>query len=328
MTVEFMLKSLLKSLRPFLFSGSIIALFAFQSEKKVAIVTEDIDHFWTAFDSLAFAKTTADSVSTIDRIYLGQATDGLKAYHDGDTANLAIRYVETIRQYPKYWQSVRPMTLRAKAAKPAISRVFDKYEAFIPNFRRTNVCFIIGLMNRGGTTDKDWIFVGTELMAADSTVEKSELSDWQKTFVGLGDGDLTQIVAHEAIHTQQISTLEPGYDSLLQCVLDEGVADFIPHLLLDLTINEKPFEYGYKNECDLWQQLKADMPYNNNENWLYNGDRIKDKPADLGYFMGFRIAEAYYNKATDKKAALNTLLKSRNCEAILTQSGYNGDCKK
>jgi hypothetical protein len=323
-----MTKFLQKITQSLLFVGLTIALFAFKSEKTIDIVTEDIDHFWTAFDSLAYAKTTADSVAIIDRIYLGQATDGLKAYYDGDSSNLALKYVETIRQYPKYWASVRSMTLRVKVAKPAINRVFDKYEAFIPRFRRTNVCFVIGFMNRGGTTDKDWIFIGTELMAADSTVDKSELSDWQRTFVGLDSGDLTQIVAHEAIHTQQISTLEPAYDSLLQCVIDEGVADFIPHLLLDLTINEKPFQYGYKNECDLWQQLKADLPYNNSENWLYNGDRIKDKPADLGYFMGFRIAEAYYNQSTDKRAALDTLLKSRNCEAILTQSRYEGGCKK
>jgi hypothetical protein len=311
-----------------LLSGGLISFFSFKKPTETAVVTEDIDHFWTAYDSLARAKTTEDSVSIFDRLYLEQATEGLKAFNEGDSSNLALKYVEIIRKYPKYWPSVRPMTLRAKAAKSAINRVFDKYQAFIPQFRRTNVCFVIGFMNRGGTTDKDWIFIGTELMAADSTVDKSDLSDWQKTFVGLESGDLTQIVAHEAIHTQQISTLEPGYDSLLQCVLDEGVADFIPHLLLDLTINEKPFEYGYKNECDLWQQLKADLPYNNSENWLYNGDRIKDKPADLGYFMGFRIAEAYYNQSVDKKEALNTLLKSRDCENILKQSNYIGNCKK
>jgi Predicted Zn-dependent protease (DUF2268) len=317
-----------KSLQYLLLLGLVLALFSFQTEKPISIITEDIDHFWAAYDSLSFAKTTEDSVAIVDRIYLGQATDGLKAFHDGDSTNLALQYVETIRKYPKYWLSVRPMTQRAKTAKSAINRVFDTYEASIPKFRRTNVCFVIGFMNRGGTTDKDWIFIGTEMMAADSTVDKSDLSDWQKTCIGLDSGDLTQIVAHEAIHTQQISTLEPGYDSLLQCVIDEGVADFIPHLLLDLTINEKPFEYGYKNECALWQQLKADFTYNDTENWLYNGDRIKDKPADLGYFMGYRIAEAYYNKCTDKREALNTLLKSRDCEKILEVSKYTGNCKK
>ena len=319
------MRKLLQSL-PFL--GIMLALFAFESKKTVAIVTEDIDHFWAAYDGLAFAKTTEDSVSVFNRIYLGQASEGLKAYHDGDTTNLALKYVENVNKYPKYWLSVRAMTLRAKAAKPAIDRVFDAYASFIPQFRRTNVCFVIGFMNRGGTTDKEWIFVGTELMAADSTVDKSELSDWQKTFVGLGSGDLTQIVAHEAIHTQQISTLEPGFDSLLQSIIDEGVADFIPHLALNLTINEKPFEYGYKNECALWQQLQADLPFENYENWLYNGDRIKDKPADLGYFMGFRIAEAFYNQHADKRKAINILLKSKNCATILLESGYDGHCKK
>jgi hypothetical protein len=38
-------------------------------------------------------------------------------------------------------------------------------------------------------------------------------------------------------------------------------------------------------------------------NWLYQGDRSKDRPADLGYFTGARICGAYYKNAADKRRA-------------------------
>ena len=31
--------------------------------------------------------------------------------------------------------------------------------------------------------------------------------------------------------------------------------------------------------------------------WLYGGTPRGDRPADLGYFVGFRIAQAYYERA-------------------------------
>jgi hypothetical protein len=42
----------------------------------------------------------------------------------------------------------------------------------------------------------------------------------------------------------------------------------------------------------------------------------------MGYFVGFRIAEAYYAQAKDKKAAIGDLLELRDPDAILKTSGY------
>jgi hypothetical protein len=47
-----------------------------------------------------------------------------------------------------------------------------------------------------------------------------------------------------------------------------------------------------------------------------------EKPGDLGYWVGYRIAKAYYLKATDKRLALKTLLELKDPKAILADSGW------
>ena len=54
--------------------------------------------------------------------------------------------------------------------------------------------------------------------------------------------------------------------------------------------------------------------------WLYQGDRSTDRPADLGYWMGYRICEAYYKRAADKKQAIREILEIKDFEAFRSSS--------
>jgi uncharacterized protein YjaZ len=56
--------------------------------------------------------------------------------------------------------------------------------------------------------------------------------------------------------------------------------------------------------------------------WLYQGDQSKDRPADLGYYMGYKIAEAYYKRAADKKQAVKDILQIKDFHQFLAASGY------
>jgi hypothetical protein len=42
--------------------------------------------------------------------------------------------------------------------------------------------------------------------------------------------------------------------------------------------------------------------------WLYNGSDVKGRPADPGYYVGFKISEAYCTKSKDKKRAIRDIL--------------------
>ena len=56
---------------------------------------------------------------------------------------------------------------------------------------------------------------------------------------------------------------------------------------------------------------------------LYNqGNETTDRPGDLGYFIGYRIAEAFYERATDRRLALEAIIEVADSDVFLAQSGY------
>jgi hypothetical protein len=60
---------------------------------------------------------------------------------------------------------------------------------------------------------------------------------------------------------------------------------------------------------------------------LYNGWDIKgrgDRPADLGYWMGYRITKSYFERASDKRQALRDILTIKDFDRFLANSRYDG----
>ena len=56
--------------------------------------------------------------------------------------------------------------------------------------------------------------------------------------------------------------------------------------------------------------------------WMYQGDQAKDRPADLGYYLGYKICEAFYGRTPDKAEAVRRILNITAPEAFLKESGY------
>ena len=47
------------------------------------------------------------------------------------------------------------------------------------------------------------------------------------------------------------------------------------------------------------------------------------RPGDLGYFIGFRIAESLYARTSDKRLAVRAIIDIANSDLFLSQSGYS-----
>lgn len=56
--------------------------------------------------------------------------------------------------------------------------------------------------------------------------------------------------------------------------------------------------------------------------WMYRQTTTDGKPADMAYWIGKRIAEAYYHNAEDKSLALRELVGFSNANEILSKSRY------
>lgn len=288
------------------------------------IVTSDIDNFWDAFDRLHNAKTKEDSILIIDVLYLGKASTGLKKFIKARDLT-AEKYVVQIGRFPEYWKSVRPNTLSIIDYKSEIESQMLLYQKSLKNFKTPKICFAIGLLSTGGTVRDGWLLIGSEMVASDSSTVREGMNGWLKNI--LPDKPMIlEFTAHETVHTQQRFGLGViwGYlnHRLLTMVIMEGAADFIAEKVTGTAINKKMYGYGYAHEDEIWKEFSNEMMGNKYNKWLYNGNSSKERPADLGYFIGYRICEAYYNQSEDKEKALNEILKTNSFRKFLRKSGY------
>lgn len=289
------------------------------SAQSYEISTQDITHFWEAYDALATAASKEDSLKTIQELYLDRATKGFKKFLKVRNFQ-AKEYIYHIRNSPAFWETVRPLTEQIANRQEEISAVLNKMSAEIPDFKTPKICFAIGALRTGGTTEGGYIHIGSEISASDHTVDTANLNDWLKSVIGK-TGDIVSMVAHEAVHTNQHGNVKT---TLLTACMIEGTADFITSEVLNKNINASIHAYGLANECQLWKEFQLEMNSKTFVKWLYDGPSSIGRPADLGYFMGFRIAQAYYEKAVDKRQALSDLLDRSKYLQIFETSGYIG----
>ena len=300
-----------------------------QVENKKNFLTADIDHFWEAFDQLKHAKTHYDSLTAFQNLYIDRATAGLIDFIDARNFT-AEEYVKIVRKYPRYYRSVRPYTFEVKQAEPLIQEVFDKLKSLYANFKPFKVCFAIGPNRTGGTVSDRFVLIGTEMTTTGDHVDFSEFDEASRPDpnkprkVNIPQR-IKSIIAHECIHTQQKNQLDSNAIVCTQLYgsLREGSANFISELVTGTTNYSEVNQYGDAHENEMWNEFKSTLCYPTAEKWMYNGNTVKDRPADLGYYIGYKITQAYYNNSKDKKQAIIDIIEIDDPIEFLQKSKYD-----
>src|SRR5262249_49356758 len=103
----------------------------------------------------------------------------------------------------------------------------------------------------------------------------------------------------------------------------EGSADFVGEMVSGQSINDHLRSYGDLHEAALWREFGEAMNRSDTSQWLYQGDKSKDRPPDLGYYFGYRIALSYYEHTADKKRAIQDILAVQDYPAFLDAGRYS-----
>jgi hypothetical protein len=286
----------------------------------VKIITSDITHFWWAFDE----ATPADGLAVFKDEYIDRGTDGLKEFARlkiGRLNNLTYK----IWNNPRYYASLRSSTLSIHSQDERIRESFRKLGQLYPDALFPNVYFVIGAMNSGGISIDKGLVIGAELFSKTPSSPLDELNSWERSVVQPIE-KLPIVVAHELVHYQQRFEKDPV--SLLERSIAEGAADFLSEIIAGAQINEHQHRYGDQHEEALWNEFQQAMYGTDYSRWLYNGGELArtgqlvSRPSDLGYYVGYRICQAFYDKADDKSKAVKEMLEIRNFDTFLQESGY------
>lgn len=288
-------------------------------------ITTDADRFWRAYANGGTAYQTQ---------YLDSATTALREFAASRTVTAASLQQMTT-SYKAYFDALRPWWNGGRNNDVAFATIRSNYArlaAILPEATFPPVHFVVGRFSTGGTVNARGIIIGTEFFGTDAFAPMDQLNAFGRNNQKSWRADLPLMVAHEHTHLLQMAagtTSSNTGATLLARALNEGGAEFVGSLAAGAPLFVKFFSVWQQREREFFTAFMAERNGTDVSRWLYNQSGIADNanapwPGDLGYFMGFRIAQAYYNRATDKTRALREIIAAKDPEAILTASGYAG----
>ena len=287
-----------------IFLGLTNGLLAQKTE--LVFVSTDIENFWNAYDKITTTKDSVQQYRLLRELYLNKGTDGLKGIIEVRDYSEK-EFIDWITQNPKFWNSIRPNTLKVKDIYPKINTNIKKLKKAYPDIKPSTIYFTIGAFRTGGTIQGNKVLIGSELSLADKTTIIDELPGWRQSFYKTQNPlkELPLLCTHEYIHTQQKELVL----NLLSMCLYEGVAEFISCKVTNTKSDTPAIEFGKANQKIVVDKFVTDLfVMTNNYNWLWGENRNELKVRDLGYYIGYEICERYYNLSKNKTKAIKELI--------------------
>ncbi|WP_025141998.1 Ig-like domain-containing protein [Pedobacter jeongneungensis] len=276
------------------------------AQQTVNLITTDVDHFWQAYDKINATKDTSAQYAYLNKLFLEQATPGQKAMIQA--RNYTPKdYLNAITQKQTYFNSIRSNTLKAKDYAAAIAKKIDRLKQLYPGLKPAEIYFTVGAFRSGGTTTGKMVLIGSEIAMASEHLDNLVFTN-----------------VHEYVHTQQKTNI--GDNLLAQCVM-EGVAEFVSEKVMAIPSTLPALTYGKAHTESIKQVFALQMFNTGNGFWLYSNAENQFGVRDLGYYVGYAIADQYYTKATDKVKAISDMIEldynnTKALAAYVDQSGY------
>ena len=294
-------------------SALLAATAAHAGDVKGGAVLDDAQRFASVFRAAAGSP----SAELLQSDYLAPGTPGIAIfteYRIKDAANLA-RHVAAERA--DYQHALDLCLPEAQRMHDEVSATIAQVATLLGSADSAPTYFLFGAGNSGGTASTEGLAIGLEVICKDARTPAQ------------AQQIIREFVAHEMTHVFQVRMgLEMKDHDLLQHTLSEGFADFVMGQALgaETSVDATRRAYGIAHEAELWRKFQADVAADKGDgDWLFNGGhQPAGEPADMGYWLGRRICEAYYARAADKAQAIRTMLLLRDPRQILADSGYAG----
>lgn len=309
-----------------LFSGCVkenVEDFIFNPKEQTdGFYTSDVDLFWQAYDYISpdFTK------ENFQNIYIKNGSKGLNDYATQKQLASGLGEIFKSINYQNYYKAIRTNTQDLSQVINKSKIAFEQFQKVYPETKTFDVHFLIGALSAGGRVSENGLLIAVEMFSKTDELDIGNLNDWHQSVIRTKDY-LPLIIIHELVHKQQkIITKNPGYKTLLEQSLLEGMADYLACYLLPTEpfFNQHLTDFGNPIEEKLWNKFKIEKDKNfKDTEWLYTGNNTSnDYPADMGYYIGFKIIEAYSNTFEDKQEAMNSMLKNTDYYDIFVKSNY------
>lgn len=288
-------------------------------------MSDDITHFWEAYDSVRTTNDTLRQADFIQRLFLDRASEGqqrmitARRYTVND-------YLQSISEHSSFWSSIRPNMSDLSAHNAQLVEGVADLKKIYPSLDESAIYYTVGTHRSPGTGVDSLVMIGSEFALGDSSQTVThELPEHLRDYYRINPVDhLKFLTVHEYVHTQQSGMVH----NLLSLALYEGIGDFIAAKATRGSSPFKAFQYGPANLDKLKKRFEQDIfKANQTFSWLWNSPNNEYGTRDLGYYMGYEIADGYYEAATDKTEAIKQIIEldysdTSAVAAFVDQSGF------
>ncbi|MHC5537770.1 DUF2268 domain-containing putative Zn-dependent protease [Singulisphaera rosea] len=281
--------------------------------------TEDAVAFWKAYER---ARDDRPRAREIFGDWILSGSPALRDYYANRYMSVDNLVQTTLVTYPKYYEALydRFEPARLDSIKEQTIANMKRFRTHYPRAIFPHGYLMIGVLNSAGSVTELGVFIGLDMYKLDDGISLEELPDGLKRMIG-DPGGIPGTLTHELMHFQQ-SYRDPIGGVLLRKVFEEGACDFLTELS-----SAKPGPEGTRqryfreHEAHILDEFRHEMNGTDLSKWMYNGSR-DGRPADLGYTLGYVLSKSYYERAADKKHAVDELLNTNRFMQLIEEGQY------
>ncbi len=284
--------------------------------------TDAMEAFWPYFEK-AIADTTQARKAL--KQFILEGPPELRDYYVVRYGSVDNMYGQMVNGAPEYYSYLKerfsPDSL--KVFRSQILEAMKKLKEFYSEAVFPKVYVVPGILNSGGTATEMGLYLGGDMYGKSEKMPVESLTNWQREAI-MDFSDLPRLTIHELMHFQQHYGDTENGNTLLSAAIQEGVCDFLAELCLEQPMEHPNLDYMQDpvSKSRILTEFRREMRGEDTSKWLYNGGSIEDRPADLGYTMGYLITKSYFQRQKDKAAAVKTLLTTDDFMAIAAGSEY------
>lgn len=285
--------------------GALISASAVTGAEAPTIQLEDVERFYKIYEA-AGGKPTAEE---LQRDYLDAGTDGLKQLAKSRNVT-GTRIAETLMKRPEIYINAKRCVETLPRVRARLAASLRELVRLYPQARIPPVTIVVG---RGRP-----VAVGNPITGLQVGLEALCAVDWLNPNL---EDRFVHVIAHEYAHVQQAIVLAEKQElTLLERSLLEGAAELAAELTSG-KVAYSNFEAATRGrEKEIETAFVADQDKTDLSQWMDNS--TAEKPGDLGYWVGYRIAKAYYVHSPDKTQAFREVLDMSDAKAFLAKSGW------
>jgi hypothetical protein len=274
-------------------------------------VYADIENFLSARDAIASGIDPTEALRTL---YFNRASPGLLMFVEKYDLTVE-RLQAAMEEYPQEYARIYETLGALREQEPSFVGVYEAIKHTIPD----------------AVFPPTWFVVAGYRGIGSGSIEGPLISIEKTTPESVRDGDIEPTLVHEMIHMEQLAAVGEAYfdifsgeeRTLLALSIREGAATWFAEIIAGGSRHKNlARDYYLVHEQELWREFSDDMFGHVTGDWLWETPANPEQPQDLGYVIGARIVETYYENAADPGKAAMEIMSITDYPDFLERSGY------